>query len=109
MGWTTEDGGVAETHGSEEGPGVGRGEARRWRGRPVHREVEADAAARRATAFGTEADLGRIVEEDEVVSAQPVVAEDKIRVTTHVELHNGRIFIKGAEYQLGSDQVPGRS
>ena len=110
MGWTAEDGGLAETPGPEEGPGVCRGEAGRWRVRPVHREYEEDAAARRATALGTEADLERIVEEGKVVRAQPVVAKNgvRVRVATHVELHKACFIIKVAKDQLGSyrDQAP---
>ena len=88
VGWAAEDGGVAETHRPEE---PGRREGRGW---------SLDYWR------GTEADLGRIVEEGKVVSAQLVVAEDKIRITTQVELHKGRIFIKGAEDQLGRYQAP---
>ena len=93
IGWTAEDGGLTETHGPEEGPGVGSG---RLRGRSVHREVEEDAAARRTTALSTEADLGGIVEKDKFVRAQPVGAEDEVRITTHVEISKGRFFIKVA-------------
>ena len=48
----------------------------------------------------SEVDRIRFVKEVEVVRAQPVVAEDDIRVAVHVQLHKRRLLVKAAEQQL---------
>ena len=74
--------------------------ARASAGERVEGEVQADAAARCAAALGAEADRIRFVKEVEVVRAQPVVAEDDIRVAVHVELHERRLLVEAAKQQL---------
>ena len=47
-------------------------------------------------ALGAEADRIRVENEFEVVRAQPVVAEDDIRVAVRVELHERRLLVEAA-------------
>ena len=96
--WAAERWDRTEADGAQERAGLSRREARGRRSRHVQRKVQAHAAARRAATFGAEADLVRFVEEGEVVRAQPVVAEDDVRVAVHVIFHEGRLLVEAAEH-----------
>ena len=52
-----------------------------------------------AAAFGAEADRIRVVEEGEAVRAQPVVAEDDIRVAVHFISHEARLLVEAAQHR----------
>ena len=75
--------------------GAGLSQRVAWRSRHIERNVQADAAARRAT-FDTEADCVRVVEESEVVRVQPVVADNYVRIAVHVKLHEGSLLVEVA-------------
>ena len=56
-----------------------------------HGQLRGVSEQTRAVALGAEADRIRVVEEVEVARAQPVVAEDDIRVAVHVGLHKAGV------------------
>jgi hypothetical protein len=56
--------------------------------------------------------LVAVVEEGEIMGAQPVVTEDEVRVAVHVELHEGRLLAEAAQDQAGRHRAacgPGRT
>jgi len=75
----------------------------------VKSKVDTDAPAGHAATFSAEAGLVDVVEEGEVVSPQPVKAEDEVRVAIHVELHEGGVLVKATQNQPGLDRAPRRS
>ena len=82
--------------------------ARRRGDAPIEGKVQADAATRYAAALGAEADRIRVVKEVEVVRAQPVVAEDDVRVAVHVEFHEGRLLVEAASSSCAVGHRPSR-
>jgi hypothetical protein len=68
-------------------------------GRPRVGTGPRPAEPRHAAPLCTEAGLVSVVEEGEVVCAQPVVAEDDVGVAFHVEIHEGGFLIKAVENQ----------
>jgi hypothetical protein len=61
-------------------------------------------AAEAVAARAASAD-GRPGEEGKVVRAQPVVTEDQVRVAVHRELHEGRLLVEPARFQLRRDSA----
>jgi hypothetical protein len=59
-----------------------------------------NASSGGAAAFCTEAGLVPVVEEGEAVGAKPVLAEDEVSITIHVELHEGCLLVQPAKDRL---------